>query len=170
MKKIAWVQVLLHLNTVPTAFCFISSFCFTLLSPRKWNNKKKSGFFPIVSTHRILFHFLILFDDFEGRKMKQNAVRTIYYYNIQCVNPWSTITWAPGFSGAHALPPLLFPDQSQAWDFLASHANVQLHTSVQRSIALPACDLSDWIAHFGPCETPQNAPKLLPADPTYLFL
>ena len=35
-------------------------------------------FLPIVSTHRILFHFLILFHDFEGRKMKQNAVGTVY--------------------------------------------------------------------------------------------
>ena len=36
-------------------------------------------FLPIVSTHRILFHFLILFHDFEGRKMKQNAVGTVLY-------------------------------------------------------------------------------------------
>ena len=71
---------------------------------------------------------------------------------IQCVNPGSTITWARFYLGAiiwagrvretHAFPPLPFSDQSQACDFFASHANVQ------RPIALPACDWSDWIAYF----------------------
>ena len=45
-------------------------------------------FLPIVSTHRILFHFLILFHDFEGRKMKQNAVGTVIIMRNLFVNPF----------------------------------------------------------------------------------
>ena len=90
--------------------------------------------------------------------------------NIQCVNPGSTKTWAPRFwwgpefERGESEGPTHFCDQSQAWGYFASYA------SVQQSIVLPVCDWSDWIAHFGPCETPQNASKLWPADPTYLFL
>ena len=103
---------------------------------------------------------------------------------LQCVNPGRTIKWTPGSTearnlagrirGANVLPPYLVSDQSQArlqaWDFFAPHVSVQSHTSVQRSIVLPARDWSDWVAHFGSCETPQSAPKLWPTDPTYLFL
>ena len=39
----------------------------------------------------------------------------------------------------------LWSDQSQAWDFLAPHVSVQSHASVQRSIALLACDWLDWM-------------------------
>ena len=64
----------------------------------------------------------------------------------------------------------LWSDQSQAWDFFAPHASVQSHASVQRSIALLACDWLDWIVHFGPCETPQNAWKHWIKANTHLIL
>ena len=63
----------------------------------------------------------------------------------------------------------LLSEQSQAWIFFASHARVRPNACVQRSIALPACDRFDWIAYFGPCETPQTTTKLWTAAPTYLF-
>ena len=44
--------------------------------------KENPRFLPIVSTHRILFHFLILFHDFEGWKMKQNTVGTVLHIAI----------------------------------------------------------------------------------------
>ena len=48
--------------------------------------KENPRFLPIVSTHRILFNFLILFHHFEGRKMKQNAVGTVYVMLTKFVN------------------------------------------------------------------------------------
>ena len=72
-----------------------------------------------------------------------NTVRKSWLYNK--MGP--RFYWGPGICagrirGAHALPPPLFSDQSQVWDFFASHAIVQPHTSVQRSMdpqPLPTC-------------------------------
>ena len=63
----------------------------------------------------------------------------------------------------------LWSDESQARNFFASRASVRPHASVQWLIGSPACDWLDWISHFRPRKTPQNAPKLWPAAPTYLF-
>ena len=90
-------------------------------------------------------------------------------YGMQiCMVPGSTggRNLSGRIKGAHALPPPLFwPITSKEFLRIAR----QRLTAHQRSIALPACDWSDWIARFGPCETPQNAPKLRPAAPTYPF-
>ena len=66
---------------------------------------------------------------------------------------WGPGIWSGRIRGAHALPPPLF-----FWPI----------TSVFFSHRTPAFDRTpsrcqpviDWIAHFGPCETPQNSPKL----------
>ena len=50
--------------------------------------KENPQFFTIVSIHRILFHFLILFNHFEGRKMKQNAVGTVLFSCFSSSTRW----------------------------------------------------------------------------------
>ena len=43
------------LNTVPTQFCFISQFCFTVFEPGKWNTIETSGFFQFSESKIIKY-------------------------------------------------------------------------------------------------------------------